>query len=166
MKRFLAGVFLLLVVQAGFTQTEKITTFILVRHAEKASDGTNDPDLKPEGVKRSESFTTLFGKADITAIYSTNYKRTRNTVIPLANAKGITVETYSTMKVAELRSLLTKHEGGTIIIAGHSNTIPEIANALIGEKKFEQFADDDYGNILVISVTTIGENAKITWLRY
>jgi 2,3-bisphosphoglycerate-dependent phosphoglycerate mutase len=166
MKRFLAGVFLLLVVQTGFTQTEKITTFILVRHAEKASDGTNDPELKPEGVKRAESFAALFAKTDVTAIYSTNYKRTRSTVTPIANSKGITLEPYSAMKVAELQSLLTKHNGGTVVIAGHSNTIPEIANALIGEKKFEQFADDDYGNILVISVTTIGKNAKITWLRY
>jgi hypothetical protein len=52
------------------------------------------------------------------------------------------------MKATDLESLLTKHAGGTVVIAGHSNTIPEIANALVGEKKFEQFADDDYGNIL------------------
>ena len=166
MKRFIVGLLFLAILHTGYAQTEKITTFILVRHAEKASDGTNDPDLKPEGFKRAESFAVLFGKADITAIYSTNYKRTRNTVAPLANAKGITVETYAAMKVAELQSLLTKHEGGTIVIAGHSNTIPEIANALIGEKKVEQFGDDDYGNVLIISVTAIGETAKVTWLRY
>lgn len=165
MKRFLF-VALLLAFQTGYTQSEKITTFILVRHAEKASDGTNDPELKPEGAKRAEAFAALFAKADIAAIYSTNYKRTRSTVTPLANAKDITVETYSAMKVAELQGLLTKHEGGTIVIAGHSNTIPEIANALMGEKKLEQFGDDDYGNILVISVTSVGKNAKLVWLRY
>ncbi len=165
MKRFLIVV-LLLAFQTAYTQSEKITTFILVRHAEKTSDGTNDPELKPEGAKRAEAFAALFAKTEITAIYSTNYKRTRSTVTPLANAKGLTVETYAVMKVAELQGLLTKHEGGTIVIAGHSNTIPEIANSLIGEKKFEQFADDDYGNILVISVTSIGKNAKVTWLRF
>ena len=166
MKRFLAGILFLFVLQTASAQTDKITTFILVRHAEKASDGTNDPELKPEGVKRAGSFAALFEKTNVTAIYSTNYKRTRNTVTPLATAKGITMETYSAMKIPELHSLLTKHEGGTIVIAGHSNTIPEIANALIGEKKFEQFADDDYGNILVISVIAVGKNAKVTWLRF
>jgi 2,3-bisphosphoglycerate-dependent phosphoglycerate mutase len=164
MKKIIIGLLLLMVVQAAYAQT--ITTFILVRHAEKVIESGSDPELKPEGVKRAESFVGLFTKASIDAIYSTNYKRTRNTVAPLANAKGLTVNTYSSMKAADLESLLTKHAGGTIVIAGHSNTIPEIANALVGEKKFEQFADDDYGNILVISVTSVGKDAKVVWLRY
>jgi 2,3-bisphosphoglycerate-dependent phosphoglycerate mutase len=166
MKRFLAGILFLFVLQTASGQPDTITTFILVRHAEKASDGTNDPELKPEGVKRAESFAAMLEKTNVTAIYSTNYKRTRSTVTPLATAKGITVETYSAMKIPELQSLLAKYEGGTIVIAGHSNTIPEIANAITGEKKFEQFGDDDYGNILIISVTAIGKNAKVTWLRF
>jgi hypothetical protein len=73
----------------GYAQT--ITTFILVRHAEKVMESGSDPELKPEGVKRAESFVGLFTKSSIDAIYSTNYKRTRNTVTPLANAKSLTV---------------------------------------------------------------------------
>lgn len=164
MKKLIVAVLLLSIIHVGYAQT--ITTFILVRHAEKAAEGGSDPELKPEGAKRAEAFAALFEKADITTFYSTNYKRTRNTVAPLANSKSLTVNTYSSMKAADLEGLLTKHAGGTIIIAGHSNTIPEIANALTGEKKFEQFADDDYGNILVISVTSVGKDAKVVWLRY
>jgi 2,3-bisphosphoglycerate-dependent phosphoglycerate mutase len=164
MKKLIIGLLLLTLIQVSYAQT--ITTFVLVRHAEKSTEGGNDPELKPEGVKRAETLTALFNKASIDAVYTTNYKRTRNTVTPLANTKSLTVNTYSSMKTADLESLLTKHSGGTIVIAGHSNTIPEIANALIGEKKFEQFADDDYGNILVISVTSVGKDAKVVWLRY
>jgi broad specificity phosphatase PhoE len=164
MKKIIIGLLLVIVVQVGFAQS--VTTFILVRHAEKSTEGGSDPELKPEGVKRAESFAALFTKASVDAIYSTNYKRTRNTVTPLANAKGLTVNTYSSMKAADLEGLLSKHAGGTVVIAGHSNTIPEIANALVGEKKFEQFTDDDYGNILVFTVTTVGRDAKVLWLRY
>jgi 2,3-bisphosphoglycerate-dependent phosphoglycerate mutase len=164
MKKLIIGLLFLTVVQ--FTYAQSLTTFVLIRHAEKSTEGGNDPELKPEGVKRAASFAALFNKASVDAIYSTNYKRTWNTVAPLASAKGIAVNMYSTMKAIDLERLLTKHTGGTIVIAGHSNTIPEIANALIGEKKFEQFADDDYGNILVISVTAVGKDAKVVWLRY
>lgn len=164
MKKLIIGVLLLIVIQVGYAQT--ITTFILIRHAEKATEGGSDPELKLEGVKRAESFAALFDKAAIDAVYSTDYKRTRNTVTPLANVKGLTVNLYASMKAKDLESLLTKHAGGTIVIAGHSNTIPNIANALVGEKKFEQFADDDYGNIIVISVTTVGKEAKVVWLRF
>lgn len=164
MKKLIIGLLFLTVIQTAYAQS--ITTFILVRHAEKAIDGGSDPELKPVGVRRAGSLAALFTKASVDAVYSTNYKRTRNTVTPLANEKGLTVNAYSSMKAADLESLLTKHAGGTVVIAGHSNTIPEIANALVGEKKFEQFADDDYGNVLVISVTAVGKNAKVVWLRY
>jgi broad specificity phosphatase PhoE len=164
MKKFIIGLLFVTVIQVCYAQ--QVTTFILVRHAEKATEGGSDPELKPEGVKRAESFAALFAKASIDAVYSTNYKRTRNTITPLAQAKDLTVNTYSSMKAMDLENLLTKHAGGTIVIAGHSNTIPEIANALVGERKFEQFADDDYGNILIISVQQVGRDAKVLWLRY
>lgn len=164
MKKLIVGLLFLVFIQVSYAQT--VTTFILVRHAEKSAEGGSDPELKPEGMKRAEALAALFNKAGIDGVYSTNYKRTRNTVTPLATAKGLTVTAYNSMKAADLEALLTKHKGGTIVIAGHSNTIPEIANALTGEKKFEQFADDDYGNILVISVQQVGKDAKVVWLRY
>lgn len=164
MRKLIIGLLFVTIIQVTYAQT--ITTFILVRHAEKVIESGSDPELKPEGVKRAESFAALFSKTSVDAIYSTNYKRTRNTVVPLANAKELTVNAYASLKATDLESLLAKHKGGTIVIAGHSNTIPDIANALIGEKRFEQFADDDYGNILIISVTAVGRNAKVVWLRY
>jgi broad specificity phosphatase PhoE len=164
MKKLIIGLLFLTVIRVTYAQA--VTTFILVRHAEKSAEGGSDPDLKPEGVTRAESFAAMFSKATIDAVYSTPYKRTRNTVTPLANSKSLAVHTYSSMKAADLEAVLTKHAGGTIVIAGHSNTIPEIANTLVGEKKYAQFADDDYGNIIIVSVTALGKNAKVVWLRY
>lgn len=163
MKKTLLSVVLLLLIGTAYAQT---TTFILVRHAEKENDGTRDPELSAEGKLRAEKFSALVSKTAIDAIYSTDYKRTRNTVAPLAALKQLSVTTYASMKAADLEALLAKHRGRTIVLAGHSNTVPEIANALAGEKKFAQFSDDDYGNVLVISVSTVGKDAKVVWLMY
>lgn len=162
-KLILSSVLLLVIAVTAYAQT---TTFILVRHAEKESDGSRDPELKAEGKLRAERFSALISKTNIDAIYSTDYKRTRNTVASLATAKQLSVNTYSSMKAADLEALLAKYRGGTIVLAGHSNTVPEIANALVGEKRFAQFSDDDYGNVLVISVSAIGKDAKVVWLTY
>lgn len=164
MKKLIIGLLFLTLLQVTYAQT--ITTFVLVRHAEKATEGGGDPELTPEGAKRAAAFAALFRNASVDAIYTTDYKRTRNTVTPLADEKHLAVNTYASMKTADLEGLVTKYNGGTIMIAGHSNTIPGIANELIGERRFKQFADDDYGNIIVISVTAVGKDAKVVWLRY
>ncbi|MEO7989856.1 MAG: phosphoglycerate mutase family protein [Chryseolinea sp.] len=147
-------------------QKNTITTFILVRHAEKAMDGTKDPELKPEGVDRATRLADMLSKTPVDAIYSTNFKRTKNTVLPFASARGLLVQNYEALEVREIESMLKKHVGGTILISGHSNTIPWIANLLIGKQEYGDFADDDYGNILIISVVEIGKVAKVTLLRY
>lgn len=163
MKKILFGVLLLLIT---LTTHAQVTTFILVRHAEKESDGTRDPELSAEGKLRATRLETLLAKTSVDAIYSTDYKRTRHTVTPLATTKQLSVNTYSSMKAADLETLLMKHRGGTLVLAGHSNTVPEIANALVGEKKFAQFSEDDYGNVLIISVSAVGKDAKVVWLTY
>jgi broad specificity phosphatase PhoE len=142
-----------------------ITTFILVRHAEKGTDG-DDPDLKPEGYNRAKQLAATLKNTTVDAVYSTRYKRTKNTVTPLALEKNLEVQVYENLKSAELDGLITKHKGGTILVGGHSNTIPQIANLLLGKETFKNFADTDYGNLLIISVVERGTTAKVTWLNY
>jgi broad specificity phosphatase PhoE len=142
-----------------------ITTFILVRHAEKGTEG-DDPDLKPEGYDRANRLTAILKNTTIDAVYSTRFKRTKNTVTPLAKEKSIEIQIYENLKSAELDALITKHKGGTILVGGHSNTIPQIANLLLGKEAFKNFADTDYGNLLIISVVDKGTTAKVTWINY
>jgi hypothetical protein len=39
-------------------------------------------------------------------------------------------------------------------------------NYLIGEDKYKPFEDGEYGNIIIVSVTALGKNAKVLWLKY
>lgn len=142
-----------------------ITTFILVRHAEKGTGG-DDPDLKPEGYDRANRLAATLKNTAVDAVYSTRYNRTKNTVTPLAKEKSLEVQVYENLKSAELDALITKHKGGTILVGGHSNTIPQIANLLLGKEEFKNFADTDYGNLLIISVVERGKTAKVTWISY
>lgn len=144
--------------------TQPITTFILVRHAEKGNDGTKDPDLSEAGLMRAQSLTKLMQATKVDAIYSTPYKRTRNTVAPLAAAKAFDVLEYN--KIEEMDAILKKYQGGTLVICGHSNTVPALANYLIGKDSYQAFEDSDYGNIIIVSLVERGKNANVVWLTY
>jgi broad specificity phosphatase PhoE len=131
-------------------QAQETTTIILIRHAEKVKDGTQDPELSAEGKQRAEALAKMLERNGIASVYSTNFKRTQQTVLPIAQAKGITVQTYQQTDLNWLQKIAKENSGKIILIVGHSNTIPEMANTLLGEKKFEQYADTLYDQMLVI----------------
>src|SRR4051812_23301146 len=89
------------------------TTFILVRHAEKEANAADpkNPNLTKEGEERAKRLSSMLEKQNVDAIYSTNFNRTKNTVKPLADAKGLTIR----VEEPDLPSLK-----GTIVICGHS----------------------------------------------
>lgn len=148
-------------------QESKITTFILVRHSEKdLTQSTNDPDLSKEGHARVVKLVELFRNAQIDAVYSTEYKRTRQTVEPLAQPRSLPVMSYQPMIKEDVDLMLKKHVGQTVLVSGHSNTIPNLINYLLGEDKYKNFDDTDYGNVVIVSLTERGKNAKVTWLRF
>jgi 2,3-bisphosphoglycerate-dependent phosphoglycerate mutase len=166
MNRTLLIFVFLLLAEAIQAQTNQITTFILVRHAEKADDGTTDPDLKPEGIERARRLGSLLKNTSIDAIYSTKYKRTKNTVSVLAGEKGLDVQVYESVKPEFIDELLARYSGKTILVGGHSNTTPQIANLLLGKEEFKTFPDSEYGNILIISVVEKANVVKIVRLNY
>ena len=148
-------------VSASYCQTP-ITTVILLRHAERGTD-SDDPDSSPAGKKRAATLVDLLQKTKIDAIYSTPYKRTHNTVIALAEARGLTVGNFDA-KMTDVELLLNKHKGSTIVLCGHSNTTPATINYLTGNKdQYPAFKDNEYGNLIVVSVVERG-NAKVVWL--
>lgn len=159
--------FLLILLACTEVQAQEtlLTTFILIRHAEKLEDGTKDPGLKPEGIQRAEKIVSLFAKTKIDAVYSTNFLRTKNTISPLAKSKGLEVQVYDAFELKTLDKILQQYAGGTIAISGHSNNIPAIANYLLARDEFKTFPDNEYGNVLIVSVMAIGK-AKVVWLNY
>lgn len=155
----------LLVALAATMACAQATTFILVRHAEKVSDGSKDPQLSEAGKVRAMALSKLLKDQKIDAIYATSYKRTQGTVAPLAASKALTVATYDPMKGNVIDEMAAKYPGGTIVVCGHSNTTPWTANYLLGEEQYKDFDDTDYDNLLIVDVIEKGK-VKVTWLTY
>ena len=131
-------------------RAESSTTVYLVRHAEKAS-GTA-PGLTPAGTARAAAYPTFFAETDLAAVYTTPTRRTRATAQPLADAKQLPLTEYdSDADVgAFAKTLLATHAGETVFVVGHSNTVPDIANALLGEERFGHIDHEDYQQVIQV----------------
>ncbi len=141
------------------------TTFILVRHAEKADDGTRNPPLNEAGIERANKLVDLLNSQTIDALYSTPFKRTLETLTPLARERSLSIGEYKPMAGEEwLKELYEKHRGETIVIAGHSNTIPGLTNLLTG-RELSQFDESDYKNVMVVVGNEI-RKGKLIWLNF
>lgn len=140
-----------------------VTTFYLSRHAEKASG--EDPGLLPAGQARAERIARKLGKEKVAAVYATGYRRTQETATPLAKAAGLSVNTYDAGKSASvlIDELLARHKGQTVFIVGHSNTVPDLVNALAGEKRYGDIDESVYDHLFKVTVGTDGRG-KITEL--
>ena len=103
----------------------------------------------------------LLVSQEINAVYSTPYARTKATVAPTAKANDLEVTEYKPMEKGFLKEVLEKHLGETILIAGHSNTIPDLVNELIGDKKYSQLDENDYNYLFIVTVTEIGQGKEV-----
>lgn len=143
-------------------------TFILVRHAEKVIENSTDPPLTEDGKIRAAELAAILKYIPINAVFSTPYIRTRETIIPTAENKGIKLEYYNAGSEKELLMRLFgryRGEEGCVLIAGHSNTIHLFLNFLVGEDRFEPIEDDIYDNIFFATASDPG-NAIVLHLRY
>jgi broad specificity phosphatase PhoE len=123
----------------------------VVRHAERADAGmatASDPDLSAAGRARAEALASMLKDARITAIYVTEFKRTRQTAEPLAKAMGLEPIVISSKDTPGLVARV-KASSGNALIVGHSNTVPEIVKALGGDPV--TIAESDYDNLFIVA---------------
>lgn len=141
--------------------TAKATTIFLVRHAEKAGP-SGDVELSAAGEKRAACLAGALSGTKLDAIYTTEYKRTKNTAAPTAAKSGVTPTVIGGADLNGLIAALKKAEGQTVLVVGHSNTVPAIIERL-GGPKFT-IKDEEYDHLYV--VTIIGGQASVASLRY
>jgi 2,3-bisphosphoglycerate-dependent phosphoglycerate mutase len=127
-------------------------TIILVRHAEKADSTSQDPELSDAGKQRADRLAKIVRKYKPGAIYSTDFKRTRDTVSPISAHRKLKIEVYDPKNPAPLVDTIMKSKTKRFLIVGHSNTIPGLAN-LLGEKEvFKNLDDSEYGVIWIVRI--------------
>lgn len=139
---------------------------ILVRHAERADGGASpgssmtaspDPGLSEVGKARAQKLATMLGDAGVLAIYTTEYRRTKDTAAPLAARIGVTPEAVLARDRDTLVSKVKSHKTGVVVVVGHSNTVPEVLRALGGS--VVTMADDEYDSLYFLAAN--GTTTKI-----
>lgn len=140
-------------------------TIVLVRHAEKVDETSQDPELSEAGKARAQLLVKKVNKYRPKEIFSTDFKRTRDTAAPIAAKRRVQVQIYDPRKPQELVDRIMKSETKRFVIVGHSNTVPGLANALGGKRLFRDLDDAEYGAIWVIKIKK-GKVQKIEILNY
>lgn len=131
----------------------------LVRHAEKeiADPNEQDPDLTPQGEARAEDLRALLEGQDVDALYATRYIRTINTLKPLADARQLEVRQYEAHDFNNLKQhILQNHRGETVVVAGHSNTLLPIIEAMGAKRPVPDIADNKYDYLFRLTVAPDG----------
>jgi len=114
---------------ARFSKNDAV--YYLVRHAEKELDKP-DPALNDAGVERALALKDRLSNVPLSAIYSSDYKRTRDTAAPVAKDKNLDVIIYDARDLDGLAKTL-KTQDGMILVVGHSNTTPQLSELLGGD---------------------------------
>lgn len=133
-------------------------TVYLVRHAEKqpAQPGAKpdkDPPLGEVGLLRARALVPVMANVDLAGVFATQFKRTQQTVEPVAKAKGLTVEVVDARDTPALAVRIRALSGKAVLVSGHSNTVPEVAAALGASDPFA-IEDDEFGDLFVLEPRT------------
>jgi broad specificity phosphatase PhoE len=151
--------------------TAGTTTIVVVRHAEKSTDDPRDPSLSALGQERARALSAVLKDAGITDIYTTQYKRTRQTADPLARQSGVSIierpinTTNSATYAPDLaREILSRSGGKSVLVVGHSNTVPDIVKALSG-RVVPPITDAEYDHIFIVVIPASG-SARLMQVRF
>lgn len=119
---------------------------VLLRHAEKMTGP--DPELTDQGHSRAQRLATLLTPYKPTALFSTNYNRTKQTLAPLSTATSVPVEMYDPRNLARFAQQLKSYTG-TLVVAGHSNTTPELVKHLSGQAV--SISEKEFHKVFIVS---------------
>jgi broad specificity phosphatase PhoE len=148
---------LLLAIAPAAAQAPANTTVILVRHAEKDVEPDGDPVLTAAGTARAEALAQLLAERGVAGIVVSEYARTRLTAEPLATRLGLTPQMLparaglreNALAIAEL--IRTEYAGRTVLVVGHSNTVPAIILAL-GGRAVDPICDGAFSNLYEVTI--------------
>ncbi len=129
-------------------------TVYIVRHAEKATANANmssDVPLSPEGEQRAQNLKGLLADKRVQTIFSTAYIRTKSTAKPLSDATQVPVQLYSPKDtVDQFIARVKAIQKGNVLIVGHSNSVDDLVNKLMGQQLLTDLPETEYNNLFIV----------------
>ena len=153
------ALFLLVFVSVSIASAQPVV--VIVRHAEKAANGGSDPDLSSAGRARADELARILKDSGITAIFTSEFKRTQETAAPTATATHVTPTVVAAKDTAALVARLHQLNDNALVV-GHGDTIPNIIKAL-GINIPIDIPDPDYSELLIV---ILGDKPQLFRLHY
>ena len=131
-----------------------ITTVFIVRHVEKDTlNKTDDPELSAEGRARAQALSQMLAKRQPAALFTTDTKRARATLGPLAIATKLEPQIYDPKRGRDLADRILKDFAGkSVVIVGHSNTVLSLIDDFGGIPPVDEIRDNEYDYLFTVRV--------------
>ena len=149
-----AGVLVVVVAAAGalfgaWRWCGEETVVVLARHADRAP-GQKTDELAAAGVARSRALAQALQKADVSAVIVSDTNRAAQTAAPLAEASGVTPVVLGAKDYTAIAEAVWAFPGETVLVVGHSNTVPAIIAAL-GGPQLPDLGDNEFDDLFVLT---------------
>lgn len=144
-----------------------VTTIYLVRHAEKdPAPGLTDPPLTAAGEARAQLLAKRLARRHPAALFTTDTRRTRATLAPLAQATGLVPLVYDAKDPdAFAIRLFREYVGHTVVVVGHSNTLLPLLKALGVTAPMLEIKDNEFDYLFKVELRP-NEPARLAVSRY
>ncbi|MFO8147987.1 MAG: phosphoglycerate mutase family protein [Gillisia sp.] len=141
--------------------SEKMTQYYFIRHAEKDTTNVQDKDplLTQQGINRAKNWAKVFEKIPFDLIYSSDYKRTKSTAQIIADSQNKKVQLYSSKKLND-EDFQQNTIGKTVLVVGHSNSNPKFVNYILGQEKYPELSEENYGSLFIVNVSPDGTKSS------
>lgn len=136
-----------------------MTQIYMLRHAEKDNYDESDPDLSDYGLDHAKYWKKVLQHITFDQIYTTDFKRNLKTAAIISKDSNIKPEIYYPMSF-EVLKFINKVKGQKILVIGHSNTIPDMVNRIIGESKYPPMSHKNYNTLHLVTVDKNGDTAS------
>jgi phosphohistidine phosphatase SixA len=129
-----------------------VTTVYIVRHAEKDSTSdAADPTLSALGQARAQALRQTLEKRRPAALFTTETKRTRATLEPLAGALKLEPQVYDARRGRDLADrVLKEYAGKSVVVVGHSNTILSLIDDFGAIPPVEEIGENEYEYLFTV----------------
>ena len=136
-------------------------TVVLVRHAEKGPG--RDPDLSGEGKRRAMALVDVARSWGAAAVIHSQFRRAAQTAEPLSTHLGIPLRKVEYVPGQEeahadavVRLMREQYPYSTVVIVGHTSTLPVIMKKL-GIEAPREIPETEYGTLFFVANGGVSE---------
>ena len=120
---------------------------VLVRHGER--DPTGADALSAAGKRRANVLATMFADADVSTIFTSEFKRTKQMAAPLATTLGLSAKQITSNGDAAKAQILSG--GPCAVVVGHSDTVPAFIE-LLGGPGGVVIKDNEFDRMFIVTI--------------